>query len=59
MHIPLPAFVVLFVLLGSALRAAPLYVLYIFVDDQAWSGTTVPMIPGDNQSQPRPDRKPQ
>ena len=50
MTIPLPAFVILFVLLGSALRAAPLNVLYIFVDDQAWSGTTVPMIPGDNRS---------
>jgi arylsulfatase A len=34
----------------TACAAAPLNVLYILVDDQAWSGTAVPMIRVDNGS---------
>ncbi|MDB6074042.1 MAG: hypothetical protein JWO89_1682 [Verrucomicrobiaceae bacterium] len=37
-------------LLCSPLVAAPINVLFILVDDQAWSGTTVPMIEGNERS---------
>ncbi len=41
---------VLLASVGFRAQAAPLNVLYIFVDDQAWSGTPVPMIKGDEGS---------
>ena len=35
--------------LAAAPPSAPNF-LFIFADDQAWSGTTVPMIPGNDLS---------
>ena len=40
----------LLVFLCSPAVAAPVNVLFILVDDQAWSGTSVPMIRGDDRS---------
>ena len=39
--------------LQSVCAAAPLNVVFILADDQSWTGTSVPMIPGKDFSRSR------